>query len=69
VLKSIHPILAAPRFTVLAEMSHGDELANFPVAANMRCLNHRSAARFAIVATGDTRWWGNILLCNGVIGS
>ena len=27
----------------------------------------RAAASFAVVATGETRWWGNILLRKGAI--
>jgi L-fucose mutarotase len=46
VLKDIHPILAAPLLTALAEMGHGDELvivdANFPAAANARRLVYAS---------------------------
>jgi L-fucose mutarotase len=30
---------------------------------------HRAAASFAVVATGETRWWGNILLRKGAIKS
>lgn len=55
----------ATEFQHLLDMAEGSAVAIEDV--ERFAFYERTAAAFAVVATGETRWWGNILLRKGAI--
>ncbi len=69
-LKGIPHIISPELFYVLMSMGHGDEIvfgdANFP-ADSMAERIVRAKKAYAIVATGETALYANIILKKGVV--
>jgi len=81
-LKGISPLLSRALLGALCEMGHGDEIvlgdAHFPAATLGRRViradgrfdfYERARQAFAVVATGDTATYANVMLRKGVTPS